>query len=95
MREANRRKKTFSLTLEDFKNLISKDCEYCGRASADVCGMGIDCVVSSVGYELSNCVPCCAPCNFFKARMSCEKFLEQVFRIADYQRGGKYDSRPR
>lgn len=39
---------------------------------------GIDRVDNSVGYVLSNCVPCCSTCNRMKGTMSSEEFKEKI-----------------
>jgi 5-methylcytosine-specific restriction endonuclease McrA len=43
---------------------------------------GIDRVDSSVGYVLSNCVPCCRVCNVAKSDMSSDAFEGWIDRIA-------------
>ena len=46
---------------------------------------GIDRVDSDIGYEESNCVPCCSICNTMKMDHSQEKFLDHIKKILEYQ----------
>jgi hypothetical protein len=49
----------FELTFEQFTHLVTQPCHYCGALPEN----GVDRLEASVGYTLSNCVPCCQPCN--------------------------------
>lgn len=46
---------------------------------------GVDRVDSSVGYIVSNCVPCCTTCNLAKRSMSVEAFIGWARRIVAHQ----------
>ncbi len=48
------------------------------RLRYDVKLNGVDRVDNSVGYILSNCVPCCVVCNFMKHKLSAEEFINKV-----------------
>lgn len=73
---AKRRHIVFSLSLNDVKNLIFRDCFYCGDAPSNshiynnrkecIKYGGIDRVDNTLGYVLENVVPCCKNCNFIK-----------------------------
>lgn len=52
---------TFELTEDQFIEMISKPCTYCGGP-----GGTIDRIDSSIGYIPCNVCPCCWPCNRFK-----------------------------
>ena len=65
---AERYKRIFSLTIEQFKEIISKPCHYCGtkpfrniqyRGNDKYKSNGIDRINPSRGYEPGNVVPCC------------------------------------
>jgi hypothetical protein len=85
--ETANRGNNFSLTLEEFKNLCSSNCSYCG---IEPCGKmrsgrekrnGIDRINNSIGYELSNCVPCCWICNRMKGKMPQQEFLLHIKKV--------------
>ena len=67
----------FALDRHDFMRLIDEPCHYCQSARG-----GIDRVDNSVGYVLSNCVPCCGTCNRMKRASSKDAFVSQCVRIA-------------
>lgn len=83
---AERRGILFNLNEEDFKNLTSTNCYYCGREPSALCyaaelretetlRSGIDRVDSSKNYDLNNCVPCCKYCNIEKLDQSLNQFI--------------------
>jgi hypothetical protein len=88
---------SFSLSKEEFRSVSSKPCEYCGalprpyyaknRAVVDsvpyMCN-GIDRVNNEIGYEISNCVPCCSLCNYMKRSMVVNNFIDHVKKIASH-----------
>ena len=90
---ARRRGISFELTSEEFKNITSKPCFYCGGYSSDrnpkSRGNGIDRKDSKIGYVLSNCVPCCATCNFVKNNMGYSDFILYIRKL--YERTKNYE----
>ena len=80
-----RRGISFNLSLDDFVSLTSQFCYYCGLKSADKDYVGIDRLDSIKGYILSNCVSCCATCNFMKRRHSKDYFLSHLKQLAKHQ----------
>ena len=87
-----RRGRSFDMTVEQFGELMSQPCHYCGGDPATSVGYsgrrthkglrnGIDRVDSSVGYVPSNCVPCCKYCNYAKRDRSVTDFLAHVSAI--------------
>lgn len=74
---AKRRNIEFSLTEEDFRNLINSPCYFTGRTLTWE-SMGIDRLDSSRGYTLDNCVPACFPVNRAKSDMSVTEFFELI-----------------
>lgn len=82
---ARKRKIKFNLSPEQFKEIISKECHYCGGFSIDrnkkSSGNGVDRKDSAVGYVLHNCVPCCATCNFIKNNMRYKDFIDYIKKL--------------
>lgn len=70
----------FTLSKEEFKNIVSKNCIYCNiipqqisrpggeRNTGNFLYNGIDRINNSKGYILENCVPCCGICNSIKGK---------------------------
>jgi uncharacterized Fe-S cluster-containing MiaB family protein len=80
--------------------LIHQSCFYCGTAPtqrqirygrkdkkklSDVAINGIDRIDSTIGYTISNCVPCCTICNYMKQSFSQDVFLKQINKIYNHQ----------
>jgi hypothetical protein len=88
---------TFNLTLEQFKNICSLDCFYCGsspsmvkRTKYDSISMnGVDRKDNVLGYESSNCVPCCDICNRMKHTLSVEEFVQHIEKVYHSSRQSK------
>jgi len=88
---AKKRNYKFELTFQEFKNLIFKNCYYCGskpigrhsklKHSEQVFYNGIDRVNNNMGYSLSNCVPCCKICNKMKVNLIVEVFINHIKQI--------------
>lgn len=85
-----RRNMEFTLTQQEFENLVFKDCHYCGEppflkfktAAETIIHGGIDRVDNSKGYHNDNCVPCCQHCNAMKLQLSYKDFIEKIHKIA-------------
>jgi len=80
----------FDLSLKQFKNLIFSNCHYCGsepsritrrRSYGQIHYNGIDRVDNSLGYTLSNCVPCCTTCNLAKRDMGQTQFVGWINKV--------------
>lgn len=53
-----------NISKEDYTNLISSPCYYCGKITLGVeQGGGLDRLDNSKGYTLDNVVACCSECN--------------------------------
>lgn len=90
--DAQRRKHSFSLSLEEFKVIVNSDCYYCGIApfaiqksyagkADDLTYNGIDRVCNEIGYDIANVVPCCKNCNYAKRKFTQEEFFNMIERI--------------
>lgn len=86
------------LTLDQFAELVSKPCYYCGdsprfishlsgdnryASKIELYANGVDRVDSNLNYEISNCVPCCSSCNVAKSVLSQTDFLLKIKKIYD------------
>ena len=90
-----RRGHPFDMTVEQFGELMSQPCHYCGgapstqrvssnRTAHQGLRNGVDRVDSSVGYVEGNCVPCCCKCNRMKLDHSVTDFLDHVSAIHNH-----------
>jgi len=89
------KKKGFDLTLDQFINISSMNCHYCGAFPSPTKGHrqwseiihtnGLDRVDSSMGYLSSNVVPCCKDCNVAKLDKTEKEFISWLKRIATHQ----------
>lgn len=81
----------FNLTEEEAKNLMGQNCFYCniepsnmrktGKYQRQFIYNGIDRKDNTIGYEVTNCVPCCSNCNTAKSDMKFEDFINWINRI--------------
>lgn len=91
--DAKKRGYEFNLSKDDFKELTSQDCVYCGAEPnfrintnttdnhGDYIYNGIDRVDNTQGYEMDNCVPCCRLCNWMKRDLTEDEFIEHIKKI--------------
>lgn len=93
---ALKRKISWLLTPEQFSEITSQDCTYCGahprayksRALSRRKGYvithmnGVDRIDSSGPYTLANTVPCCSVCNKMKMSLEARFFIEHCTKIA-------------
>jgi hypothetical protein len=92
--KARSRQMVFDLTLEQFQELTSANCYYCGARPFNVASFpqvgittdyiynGIDRIDNTKGYVLDSVRSCCKRCNFLKGRMPEEAFFEIVQYVA-------------
>jgi hypothetical protein len=84
----------FNLTKDEFLEIVSKECYYCNSKpsnktsskynTGDFIYNGIDRVDNKIGYEYSNCVPCCKICNIAKHDMTSEEFLQWISNVYNH-----------
>lgn len=67
-----------SISFDEFKEIISKPCAYCGEKDKRI---GIDRINNDIGYILENCNPCCKYCNMMKKDMILDEFIEHIQKI--------------
>jgi hypothetical protein len=87
---------SFNLTKDQFREITTKNCFYCGEKPSmsrkfrgkmkipSYVYNGIDRLNNDIGYELSNCVPCCSFCNYSKKSMTKEAFLNKIKQIFEF-----------
>jgi len=86
---AKRRGLVYSLTLDEIKTLVVKECYYCGlepsnntrRHKREFKYSGLDRLNNKKGYEYGNVLPCCKICNHAKSTMTTGNFLAWIERI--------------
>lgn len=72
----------FSLTFEEFVDVVSEPCWYCGEYNRLGKMSGIDRVDNSAGYVTGNVVSCCGECNRMKGELSQIAFVTRIRLIA-------------
>lgn len=75
---ARDRNREFSLTKEEYDNIISQNCCRCGLENC----RGVDRKDNSIGYTLENSRPMCFVCNYIKGQHSDAELIEQLKKIA-------------
>lgn len=93
LKAALKRKHVFNLSKEFVKNIIIKNCYYCGikpyqkvqahRSKSCLIYNGIDRINNKIGYIEENCVPCCGVCNKMKLALPVEIFIEKCKLISN------------
>jgi hypothetical protein len=73
----------FNLTEDEFNIYWQVPCHYCG---SDIDTIGIDRVDSTIGYNMSNIVPCCTICNMMKMDLDSKVFLTQIEKIYQHKK---------
>lgn len=79
-----RRKIEYSLTKDQYDELIYKPCHLCGFKNQ--VGNGLDRQDNSIGYTYENVLPCCSTCNMMKAFYTTDKFIQQIQKITEFKK---------
>jgi len=68
---AKRRDLNWSISIEEYSNLIKLSCNYCNNLFGKQVetGVGLDRLNNSLGYEISNVVSCCRNCNVLRSNL--------------------------
>jgi hypothetical protein len=88
-RQAEAKGRSFALTKEEFREITSESCHYCGAPPGNVATgtesasgfrseykySGLDRIENDAGYLPGNVVPCCKRCNVAKNNMSFDEFI--------------------
>jgi len=78
-----RRNIDFTLTKEEYEDLIYKPCYLCGFKN--IVGNGLDRQDTSKGYTIENVLACCSTCNMMKAFYNKDNFIKQMKKISDFK----------
>ena len=102
-KSASKRILEFSLSKDEFKDITSKSCVYCGIAPLQKYETyangsvyyynGIDRVNNDIGYTVDNSVPCCFRCNSAKRTDTHDVFLQWVENVYNNSIKGKKKER--
>lgn len=87
-RNAILRKILFTLTQQEFEQLVIQPCYYCGFYSNYKIN-GIDRIDNNKGYVIDNCIPSCKMCNMIKGVNHPLAFLDKVKIICAYRQSPK------
>ena len=92
--KAKERNLNFDLTIDDFKNITSQNCYYCGTPptfyiskryncnnAKPIHKNGIDRFDNNKGYSVNNCVPCCTKCNRSKMDLNYKDWINHIIKI--------------
>lgn len=75
---AKRRKLAFTLTFEEYSEIVKNNCYYCNDDISTSAGSSLDRIDNSLGYHVDNVNPCCGSCNRRRSKsMSAEEFRKQ------------------
>lgn len=78
---AEKQKRVFRLTKEQFDQMIVDQCHYCQRHPSKNRYFGIDKIFPDDGYTLDNCVTACGDCNRAKWDANTDEFTLRDERI--------------
>lgn len=95
-KSAQKRNLKYQLTEQDFDELVTSSCVYCGdvltnvkkgqgKTSGDFYYTGIDRIDNNIGYIKTNCVSCCWKCNNMKWKYGRDEFLKHIEKIHLHQ----------
>lgn len=89
-KSALRRNYSFELSKEEFENIATKPCIYCGDNMTHIYRRnrlssfrytGVDRFDNTKGYTIENCVPCCKICNRLKSNMTIDEFEQRLTKV--------------
>lgn len=71
----------FSINIEQFNEIINKDCYLCGKKTTELHTNGIDRIDNNVGYNTENIKPCCGECNYMKKNFIINDIFNKFIKI--------------
>ena len=101
-KNAKKKNRIFSLSVEDFGRLTKDNCHYCGDkpyrisfgegTNGAYVYNGVDRIDNEIGYIVTNCVTCCYNCNELKGSSTYQEFIEKIHKISKYRRNNEKNS---
>jgi len=85
VRNAGYKNLEFTVTYNEFVNIVETPCEYCGILQEKGFN-GIDRKDQTEGYIIDNCVSCCKICNYMKGSTDNEVFIKRVEHILTFRK---------
>lgn len=100
---AKKRNLIFDISLQEFMEITSKNCTYCGaeprlhnrtnlKYSEFYC-TGIDRIDNTKGYIKENCVSCCKTCNSLKLDRSIDEFKIHIKQLIEFRKNKKMENK--
>ena len=83
---AKKNKWEINITEDEFYNILSEPCYFCGKWNTDINCNGIDRYDSNIGYLKYNCVSCCGVCNYMKKKYDYDVLIEKMMEIYENTR---------
>jgi hypothetical protein len=72
---------SFELSPDEFCEIVTKPCDYCGRVPTDAHRNGIDRTDNAPVYAVDQVIPCCYTCNLLKHTITKKAFLERCLAV--------------
>lgn len=105
-RGAAKKGRVFELSREQFLQLTSSNCHYCGHPPHQILNRskytgkgngayiynGIDRKDSAVGYTQENSLPCCRMCNYAKSDMCYDDYIRWMEHLIEFRTTGWHDA---
>ena len=77
---AKKRNLEFTLSIEEFEEIINNSCYYCDYYAYDEV-VGVDRLDSNIGYVIQNVVPCCSICNYSKGTLTLKQYITHCKKV--------------
>jgi len=90
-KQAEKRGLSWTLSFDEFCELIKLDCYYCSfkLGKPNTTGSGLDRLDNDKGYEIDNVVPCCGVCNTIRnSHLSTEEMKLVAQTLINYRNQG-------
>ena len=90
VKSAKERNLSWDIEFEDYCSIISNLCHYCDTSLAEFGGSSLDRRDNTIGYVLTNVLPCCGPCNNMRNNFLSVTEMEVAMKaIVEYRNGFK------
>jgi hypothetical protein len=78
---AKDRNKAWAITFEEYVEIVSRVCHYCGAGLSRAAGHCLDRIDNSADYTPDNVLPCCGDCNKMRNNILTVKEMEEAMRV--------------